>query len=372
MKYERVLTEIYRKPWAILPERLAQICEIVSLRASGSKLSREEIQARLAPHLKKRNARAGGSNGDYGLAAVIPIFGVISHRVSFMSDISGGTSVEKITARFRAALADPSVKVIVFDVDSPGGGVEGVPEFADEVYKARGKKKIVAVANSLAASAAYWIAASAEELVVIPSGMVGSVGVYAAHEDVSAAMEKLGVKVSLISAGKYKTEGNPYEPLSDEARADIKDKVDACYDMFVKSVAKGRGVSQATVREGFGQGRLVMPVDAVKERMADRVATLDDTLTRLGATPKKMGAQASRADLPDELDDDMDECECICGNCAMDDCEGCTMEGCVDEACAADGCPMQESARATAKSSAAANLERRRKEVDLRSRNSRD
>jgi signal peptide peptidase SppA len=371
MKYERVLTEIYCKPWAITAEKFAQIREIASLRASGTKLSKEEIQERLAPHMK---ARSGGGAQNYGIAAVIPAYGVISHRINLMSQMSGGTSTEKLTAQFRSALADPSVKVIVFDIDSPGGGVEGIPELAQEIYQSRGKKKSIAVTNTLAASAAYWLAASCSEIVITPSGKVGSIGVFVAHEDLSAALEKEGVKISLISAGKYKTEGNPWEPLSDSARSELQQKVNAFYDMFVKSVAKGRGVSQADVREGFGQGRLVIASEAVKEGMADRIATLDDTIARVSpdATPKRMAASAQPLGVQSLDDDGIDDCDCVCGNCVAGDCESCSNVECMDEACAADGCPMQESARATAKASAAANLERRRKEVDLHSRKSRD
>ena len=158
----------------------------------------------------------------------------------------------------------------------------GVPELADEIYMSRSQKKTVAVANGTAASAAYWLAVSTSEMVVIPSGEVGSIGVFAAHEDVSKALESEGVKISLISAGKFKIDGNPYEPLTDSARADLQSKVDAFYGMFASSVARGRRALVSDVRGGFGQGRMVLAAQAVKEGMADRVATMDDTLARLG------------------------------------------------------------------------------------------
>ena len=365
MKYERVLAEIYRKPWAILPEKFETICEIAKLRASGEKLSEKEIKARLAPHLK---AAARPDPGNYGVVALIPIYGVISHRMNLMSQISGGTSIEKLTSQFRAAMADPSVKAVVFDVDSPGGSVEGVPELADEILKSRGKKKTIAVANSMAASAAYWLASAADECMVIPSGFVGSIGVFTAHEDVSKMLEQEGVKISLISAGKYKTEGNPYEPLSDEARAALQHQVDSFYEMFVKAVAKGRGVSQAAVRDGFGQGRIAVASDALKQKMVDGIATLDATFARLGGAPpqKRMAAasaapQLAAGEVDDPLDPENDdnECACACGSCMLGSCSACTMDACADEACAADGCPMQQQAKAKAA------LNRRRRELDL-------
>lgn len=378
MKYERVLTEIYRKPWAILHDRFDTITEIVRMRAAGEKLTEDDIRSRLAPSQAARRepqmkmlAARNGQGQDFGVVALIPIYGVISHRMNLMSQISGGTSVEKLTAQFRQAVADPSVKAIAFDIDSPGGSVEGVSELAEEIFKSRSKKKTVAVANALAASAAYWLGSAADEFVVIPSGQVGSIGVFCEHMDISEALAKDGVKISLISAGKYKVEGNPYEPLSDEARAAMQEKVDAYYDMFVKSVAKARGVSQAAVREGFGQARCIVAAEALKQKMVDGVATLDQTLARLGATaaPKKMSAAAAPGEIVADLGDgdpteDPDDCDCACSACETGNCATCTNAECADAECAAGGCPSQDvAAKCLAKGLAA--MARRRRELDL-------
>lgn len=290
MKYQHIIAEIFRRPWAILPEKLKAIAEFAAFAAVGGKYSEEELEARGITVASPRPRPS--TPGD---VALIPVYGAISQRMNMMSQFSGGTSIEKLTASFRSALADPSIKAIVFDVDSPGGTVDGVPELADEIYGARAQKKTVAVANTMAASAAYWIATAADELVVTPSGSVGSVGVWAAHEDMSKALETAGYKVSLISAGKYKTEGNPYEPLSEEGKAAMQAEVDAYYEMFVKAVAKNRGTQPMAVRDGFGQGRMVLAADAVGENMATRVATLDQTLARFGASRSTATPASSRA-----------------------------------------------------------------------------
>lgn len=365
MKYERIFSEVFRKPWAILPEKMQVITDLVALRAAGQVLSDEEIRERLSAareeHLAQR-AAAGAGAVSYGVAAVIPIRGIIQQRMNLMSQFSGGTSIEKLTSSFRSALADPAVKVIVFDVDSPGGGVEGVPELADEIYKSRGQKKSIAVANSMAASAAYWLASQAGELVVIPSGQIGSIGVFVAHEDISKKLDAAGVTVSLISAGKFKVDGNPYEPLSDSAREDLQNKVDSFYGMFVKSVARARGVSQASVREGFGQGRMVMANDAIAGKMADRVATMDETIARVsgGTSPRRIGASAEASDMAPG-DDYPDDCGCDCAACSADACAECSNTSCMDAACKADGCPNQASAAAKKKIAPISVLER---EVD--------
>lgn len=285
-----ILQAIHETPWAILPSKLAEIVAVAERHASGLQLSAEEVAAVKAA-ARKPDARAAGA------VAVLPLFGSIFPRANLMTEMSGATSAERFGTAFRSALADPSVVALVLDVDSPGGAVQGVPELADLIYGARGQKPIVAIADHLAASAAYWIATAADELMVTPSGEVGSIGVFAAHEDVSRALDQEGVTVNLISAGKFKTEGNPYQPLSEEARAAIQARVDDYYGLFVKAVARGRGVSVADVRGGFGEGRVVGATEAVRLGMADKIGTLDDAIARAAKLARAVPASSTRADL---------------------------------------------------------------------------
>ena len=136
-----------------------------------------------------------------------------------MSNYSGGTSTDIFGAWFDEAMADKSVTSIVLDVDSPGGSVYGVSELARKIYQSRGKKPIIAVANSLMASAAYWIASAADEIHVSPGAEVGSIGVIAVHVDRSENNAKEGFNVSYITAGEYKAEGNPDAPLSEDRKS---------------------------------------------------------------------------------------------------------------------------------------------------------
>jgi signal peptide peptidase SppA len=262
-------------PWAILPEKLAQIRGFLESRVYGVEISAEEKEALLIKAETQQRYQQQGS------IAVIPVSGTVSMRMNLMSAISGGTSTELLGKQIQQAIADPSISVIVLNVDSPGGTVEGVPELHSLIMKARETKPVVASVNALSASAAYWISSAATEITMTPSGKVGSIGVFAMHQDLSAAAAAEGVKVNYISAGKYKTEGNPFEPLSDEARAAIQETVDAFYGMFVKDIAKGRGISAKEVQSGFGEGRLVLAPDAKSAGMIDRIETFDATLARL-------------------------------------------------------------------------------------------
>lgn len=276
LKYQRIVRAVAETPWAILPSKLSVILDVLAFRAAGGALTDVEIAERIGAARDRPKLR---SNGDI---AVLQLVGTIAHRMGSMAASSGGTSVEAFRNDFRAAVDDSTIAAIVIDVDSPGGSVDGVPELAAEIYRARGVKPISAVANTMAASAAYWIGSAADELAVTPSGEVGSIGVIAAHEDMSAAYETMGVKTTLVSAGKYKAENNPFEPLSDEGRAAIQQRVDDAYTMFTKDVSRNRNTPLDTVRSSFGEGRLVNAKEAVRLGMADRVATLDDVIATVG------------------------------------------------------------------------------------------
>lgn len=222
-----------------------------------------------------------------GSIAVIPVHGMITHRGS--SFIGGGATIEDLTQQFRQAMTDPSVSAIVMDFDSPGGDVDGVDELAGEIYQGRKQKPVTAVSNSLCASAAYYLASQASELLASPSSLTGSIGVYTLHGDYSEALDNAGIRMTMIKYGENKGEGNPYEPLSDPAHDHLQEMVNTFGGQFEKAVARGRGVKQDDVHKKFGQGRVFDAQKAVKLGMADRVGTLDDALAKHGAQRSASG-----------------------------------------------------------------------------------
>lgn len=281
----RILMELLSTPWALRPETLAAMTDIVLRWSSGVRLQAADIAAAVAGRPEARAARRDEDRAaaDERGVGVLPIFGVMAHRAAAVEQVSTGADVsaERLGQRFDAMLNDPRVGAIVLDVDSPGGSVFGVPELSDQIHAARGRKPIVAVANAMAASAAYWIASAADEIVVTQSGEVGSIGVWSAHVDASEAVAREGRRYTLLSAGKYKIEGNPYEPLGDEARGALQARIDDYYGQFVRAVARNRGDTQTAVREGYGQGRVLGAQAAVKEKLADRIGTLDSVIAEL-------------------------------------------------------------------------------------------
>lgn len=282
----QVAEYIEETPWAILPSRLRQWV---------AALASDESDAQIRARFEGGSRSAVPSGPGVG---VVQIIGPISQRTTVLEALFGiGTSTASVGAQIKALTVDPGIKAIVLDVDSPGGTVAGTQELAQLVMDARETKPVVAVANSQMASAAYWIGSAASEIVAAPGALVGSIGVIAMHLDESKALEMEGIKATLITAGRYKGEADPTQPLSDEARGRIQEIVDQSYAAFVASVARGRGVSVAEVRSGYGQGRILTAREALAAGMIDRIGTLDETLGRVLTGRRGQGARALE-DLP--------------------------------------------------------------------------
>lgn len=297
--YDHLVGFAVTSPWAIEREMLAVIATILGRRLAGDDTGPDTIA--LAGHRDIVTPPTG--------VAVLPMHGVIAPRMNMFSEISGGTTFEQATKDLRDAVAAKDVGTIVLDWDSPGGNVQGATEFAHEVLKARTVKPVISQVHHRMCSAAYWVGACATEIVCTPSGVVGSIGVYSIHNDLSDALKQLGVKRSYISKGKYKVDGNETEALSDETRERWLAEMEKPYAAFIKDVAAGRGVSAAAVRAGFGEGRAVQAEDALALGMVDRIATLDETLTRaLSPAPSASlvradASPAAPSQTPSEADD---------------------------------------------------------------------
>jgi signal peptide peptidase SppA len=218
-----------------------------------------------------------GSIGGGGIA-VIPVVGTITQRAGMMTEWCGGTSTQQISAALAEAMRDEAVGQILMEFDTPGGSVFGVAELGDEIHEAAKTKPVIGVANSLSASAGYWLMSQCSQAYVTPGGEVGSIGVWMAHEDWSKAMAESGVVTTMVSAGKFKVEGNPYEPLGEDARAFMQSRVDDYYGAFVKAVARGRGVGVQQVRDGMGQGRVLGADEALAQGMVDGVAPVAEVV----------------------------------------------------------------------------------------------
>jgi signal peptide peptidase SppA len=296
--YDHLVAFALEHPWAITPNMLTLIAGVLAGRMAGD--APDAAALLLAQELKAAREVPVATGGS---VRVIPVFGVIAPRMNLLSEMSGGTTFDALSKQLADAVADPNVKAVVFDVDSPGGNVAGASEFARAVLKARATKPVFAQAQYLMASAAYHPMACATEVIASPSAMIGAIGVYSIYDDLTDALQQLGVKREVFVAGKYKAEGVGGTGLTDDARAHIGALIDGAYQRMVGDIAKGRGCSAADVRSGFGEGRLLNVEQAKDAGLIDRVGTLQDTLARAStARPPLPSPAATDQDRPAAVD----------------------------------------------------------------------
>lgn len=205
----------------------------------------------------------------HGSVAVLPVRGVLDKE-----------RMRALAALLQKAAEDGTVRAVMLDVDSPGGTVDGTEEFAAAVRTANAAKPVYAYADGMMCSAAYWVASQARELAAPETAQVGSIGVIAVHTEYSSALQEWGVKVTVLSAGRYKAAGNAWEPLDEEMRAYLQEGIDQAYGVFLRAVAQGRGITveQAAL---MAEGRVYAGLKALEAGLVDRVESRADFLTHI-------------------------------------------------------------------------------------------
>ncbi|MFP3024790.1 S49 family peptidase [Wolbachia endosymbiont (group A) of Pogonocherus hispidulus] len=206
--------------------------------------------------------------------AIISIYGVLTKKTEAFDHILDMTSYENIHEEIESALEDKSIETILLDIDSPGGEVNGVFDLADFIYESRTKKRIIAIANDDAYSAAYAIASSAEKVFVSRTSGVGSIGVIASHIDQSGFDEKQGIKYTTVFAGSRKNDLNPHEPMTSESLENLKSEVNRLYGMLVELIARNRNLSVEAIKNT--EAGLYFGENAVEIGLADGITILSE------------------------------------------------------------------------------------------------
>jgi len=250
----------------------------------GKKVAKARRGRTLAT-VEAESVRSGDGLSDYALTrdgvAILQVAGVISKRFDWLAAACGFATYEGIGASLEAALSDYRVRAILLDVDSPGGQVDGMLDLADQILAARARLPVWAVANSIAASAAYALAGSAEMLYLPRLAQVGSIGAVMMHIDKSAQDEARGLKYSAVFSGARKIDGWDHAALSTEARAAFQGRVDHCRDALCDLVGRqGRLSAKAALAT---EAAVYSDTDAVEARLADGISTFDDVLAALTA-----------------------------------------------------------------------------------------
>lgn len=271
-------------PWAIVPSVLEQQIRSLHNRpiATIERFDEAAEFARVQAGLTQRGmeilegSRMSARIGD---VAVIPLMGTVMPRAPQWW-WSSAAVLSVLVQDIRTALDDYSVRALVLDIDSPGGRVTGIEEFSDLVYGLRGSKPIVAhCGGGMVASAAFWAASAADELVITRTAEVGSVGVVASFVDWSQYDEKLGIReIEVVSA---QSPNKRQSPATAPGRALVQERVNQIADVFITHLARNRGVSPDDVLQNFGQGDLLVGDAAVANGLADRIATFEALVSEL-------------------------------------------------------------------------------------------
>lgn len=264
-----LLDRFYNSPLALWPGHVAPVLEML----------RDAPRTRLldAAALETITQNVHRPYGFQEGVAIIPVKGVLVHGYTGWG--WNETDYASIGQMFVEAVNDPEVRAIAMHVNSPGGEVSGCFDLAETIYKMRDLKPIVAILDDCAYSAAYALACAADRIVVPRTGGVGSIGVITMHVDVTAALEKWGIKVTTVQYGDRKSDSYPTTPLSEEARARIQKDIDVMGEMFVELVARNRGIAADKVRAT--EAGCFLGAAGVDQGLADGVMSPDEAFLSL-------------------------------------------------------------------------------------------
>ncbi len=283
------LVDVVSAPWAITPDMFSEIQGAYARHMRGDKIDVQAIEARVGTPLNNTRTELEIDQG----VAIVTLDGVLAKRMNLFMRISGGTSTQIAAKEIRAALADPAVKAIVLNIDSPGGTVDGTQELADLVYSARGVKPIVAVADGTMCSAAYWIGCAADKVFITSdTTVVGSIGVVATHMDYSRQDKNAGIDTTEITAGRFKRLDTESGSLTREGRAEFQAQVDQLYQVFIAAVARNRDTTEDDVHERMADGRTFLGQKAIATGLVDGVATLSQAIDKAAAMAANPTASA--------------------------------------------------------------------------------
>jgi signal peptide peptidase SppA len=260
--------------WAIEPQRFRRMYD-VAIGVDLAALAERRRQAMLDADGDDDGDELPYELLDYGIARIC-ISGPMSKYTTSFDCMFGGCSTLMIRNAVRAASRDNNVAALLLDIDSPGGTVSGTPELADEVYAFRQAKPVIAYCSDLCCSAAYWVAAQADQIHTSSVGFVGNIGCYSVLEDSSGAQEKQGYKLTTVASAAFKglgADGRVTETLIEETQREVSQ----IHDLFVQAVARGRETDAAAVAT-IADGRAYIGASAVAVGLADRVCTIDESV----------------------------------------------------------------------------------------------
>ncbi|AZD93114.1 MULTISPECIES: S49 family peptidase [Pseudomonas] len=263
----RALELAASQPWLMLPDALDNLLTISD--RMGDPMALTTKRGEQLEDTRKVTMRNG--------VAVVPVVGPIFRYANLFTEISGATSTQILATDIQRALDDPKVRSIVLNIDSPGGVASGINELAEMIYAGRARKRIVAYIGGIGASAAYWIASAASEIVIDEASLAGSIGVVV---EAVVENEKVSGRTRYQIVSRNAPNKRP-DLNTEEGRAKLGETIDALGEVFVGKVSRNLGVAAEKVPEMGDHGGIRVGADAVKHGLAHRVGSLESLITEL-------------------------------------------------------------------------------------------
>jgi ClpP class serine protease len=261
--HRHILKAIQSELWAITPDALNQIIAIAQGFGDA-----DAVAAKLGKPLSHTHSvivRDG--------VAIVPVIGPIFRYANLFTEISGASSVQNLATDLQTAVDDQSIKAVILEIDSPGGQVAGISEFAAQIRAANAIKPVTAYISDLGASAAYWLASAAGSIVVADTARVGSIGV--------VMQATIGEEEGTVKFISSQSPMKHADPSSDSGKMQYQKTVDALAEVFIGAVAAYRGATREAVIANYGLGGVHIAADAIAAGMADRLGSLESLILQL-------------------------------------------------------------------------------------------
>ncbi len=197
-------------------------------------------------------------------------------------EINGAISDSKQVLKDLKRFSDASrIKAIVLRIDSPGGSVGPSQEIYDAVLKLKEKKKVVVSMGAIAASGGYYIAAAADKIYANPGTLTGSIGVVMELPNVQGLLKWAGVEMNTLTAGKMKSGGSPFRPMTEDERAYFLGVLSDTHAQFIEAVAKGRNMKAEDIKP-YADGRVFTGRQAKEFKLVDELGSIEAAVTEAG------------------------------------------------------------------------------------------
>ena len=197
-------------------------------------------------HFEPEGLEVAASEGDS--IAIIPIYGVLSKNPYEENMIS----TDLVSQALEEMAADPSVKSIVIDFNSPGGETTGILELGEKIRMVdENIKPVFGYTSNQSDSAAYWLMSQCRAIGMAKSSQVGSVGVYLLTTDLTEQLKANGIKIEAFSSGIWKMMGHEFRSLTESERAYLQDDVQKQHEKFKNVVLSKRSYISPDDLEGL-------------------------------------------------------------------------------------------------------------------------